>query len=72
MFKLNLGVFMYKHHSNQLQEIFSMCFTKHVQTHNYPTINALIICSINETKKMFSDCAIRDCGPTFWNPSDKN
>ena len=39
-FKLNLGIFMYKHHSNQLPPIFSTYFTKHVQTHNYPTRNA--------------------------------
>ena len=31
-FKLNLGIFMYKHHSNQLPTIFSTYFTKHVQT----------------------------------------
>ena len=36
-FKLNLGIFMYKHHSNQLPPIFSTYFTKHIQTHNYPT-----------------------------------
>ena len=32
-FKLNLGIFMYKHHTNQLPPIFSMYFTKHVQKH---------------------------------------
>ena len=57
-FKLNLGIFMYRHHSNQLPPIFSTYFTKHVQTHNYPTRNAQDY-SINKTKKMFSDCAIR-------------
>ena len=31
-FKLNLGIFMYKHHTNQLPPIFSTYFTKHVQT----------------------------------------
>ena len=69
-FKLNLGIFMYKHHSNQLPPIFSTHFTKHVQTHNYPTRNAQDY-SINKTKKMFSDCAIRNCGPPFWNSLDK-
>ena len=69
-FKLNLGIFMYRHHSNQLPPIFSTYFTKHVQTHNYPTRNAQDY-SINKTKKMFSDCAIRNCGPTFWNSLDK-
>ena len=65
-FKLNLGIFMYKHHTNQLPPIFSTYFTKHVQTHNYPTRNAQDY-SINITKKMFSDRAIRNCGPYFWN-----
>ena len=68
--KLNLGIFMYKHHTNQLLPIFSTYFTKHVQTHNYPTRNAQDY-SINITKKMFSDRAIRNCGPSFWNSLDK-
>ena len=55
--------------ANQLPPIFSTYFTKHVQTHNYPTRNAQDY-SINKTKKMFSDCAIRNCGPTFWNSLD--
>ena len=69
-FKLNLGIFMYKHHSNQLPPLFSTYFTKHVQTHNYPTRNAQDY-SINKTKTMFSDCAIRNYGPSFWNSLDK-
>ena len=69
-FKLNLGIFMYKHHTNQLPPIFSTYFTKHVQTHNYPTRNAQDY-SINITKKMFSDRAIRNCGPSFCNSLDK-
>ena len=32
------------------------------QTHNYLTRNAEDY-SINKTKKVFSDCAIRNCGP---------
>ena len=69
-FKLNLGIFRYRHHSNQLSPIFSTYFTKHVQIHNYPTRNAQDY-SINKTKAMFSDCAIRNCGPTFWNSLEK-
>ena len=69
-FKLNLGMFMYRHHLNQLPPIFSTYFTKHVQTHNYLTRNAQDY-SINKTKKMFYDCAIRNCGPSFWNSLDK-
>ena len=59
-----------KHHTNQLPPIFSTYFTKHVQTHNYSTRNAQDY-SINITMKMFSDCAIRNCGPSFWNSLDK-
>ena len=69
-FKLNFGIFMYRLHSNQLTPIFSTYFTKHVQTPNYSTRNAQDN-SINKTRKMFSDCAIRNCGPTFWNSLDK-
>ena len=68
--KLSLGIFMYEHHTNQLPPIFSTYFTKHVQTQNYPTRNAQDY-SINMSKKMFSDCAIRNCGPSFWNSLDK-
>ena len=69
-FKLNLGIFMYRHHSSQLPPIFSTYFTKHVQTHNYPTRNAQDY-SINKIKKTSSDCAIRNCGSSFWNSLDK-
>ena len=51
-------------------QFFSTYFTKHVQTHNYPTRNAYDY-SINKTKKMFSDCTVRNCGPSFWNSLDK-
>ena len=69
-FKLNLGIFMYKHHSNQLPPFLSTYLPKHVQTHNYPTRNTQYY-SINKTKKTFSDCAIRYCGSSFWNSLDK-
>ena len=44
-FNLNLGIFMYKHHSNQLPPIFSTYFTKHVHTitqQEMPKITVLI------------------------------
>ena len=56
--------------TNWWKLIFSMYFSKHVKTHNYPTRNAHDD-SNNKTKKMFSDCAIRNCGPSFWNSLDK-
>ena len=52
-------MFMHRHHPNQLPPFFSTYFTKHVQTRNYPTRNAEDY-NINKTKKMFSDCAIRN------------
>ena len=45
--------------------IFSVYFTKHVQIHNFPIGNAQDY-SINKTKKVFSDCSIRNCGNSFW------
>ena len=65
-FKLNLGTFMYKHYSNLLPSVFTAYFIKHNQTHDYRTRNAQDY-SINKTKKVFSDRAVRNCGPTFWN-----
>ena len=65
-FKLNLGSFMFKHHTNQLPSIFSSYFIKHVQTHKYNTRNAQDYV-INKTKRVSSDRAVRNCGPTFWN-----
>ena len=49
---------------------FLTYFTKHSQTQSYPTRNAQDYI-INNTKKMFSDCAVRNCGPSFWNSLDK-
>ena len=49
-FKLTLGTFMYKHHSNKLPSIFSPYFTRHVQTHHYPTRNAQDYVSIKQRK----------------------
>ena len=38
--KLSIGIFMYKHHTNQLPSNYSTYFTEHIQTHNYLTRNA--------------------------------
>ena len=59
---------MYKHHSNQLPPIFNvlyLCFNTPSSKRNVQDY------SINKTKKMFSYCAIRNCGPSFWNSVDK-
>ena len=48
------------------QIFFSNYFTKHVETHKYNTRNAQDY-SINKSNKVFSDRAVRNCGPIFWN-----
>ena len=68
-FKLELGVFMYKHHTNMLPQTFSNYFIKHNQIHKYPTRNAEDY-SIHRAKKMFSDRSIRITGPILWNSLD--
>ena len=55
-FKLSLGIFMYKHHSNQLPPIFSTYFTKQVQIHSYPTRNAQDYSINKANKKVFWLC----------------
>ena len=60
---------MYKHQSNQLPPFFQRIL-QDILKHNYPKRSAQDY-STNKTKKMFSDCAIRNCGPTFWNSMDK-
>ena len=68
-FKLELGVFMYKHQTNLLPKTFSNYFIKHNQVHKYPTRNAEDY-SVHRTKKMFADRSIRITGPTLWNSLD--
>lgn len=70
-FNLNLGIFMYKHHTNQLPNIFSTYFTKHAQIHKYQTRNAQDF-NVNKINKSISARAVRNSGPTFWNSLDKN
>ena len=61
---------MFQHHTNQLPNTFKTYFTKHVENHKYETRNAQDYI-INKTKKTFSNQAIRNCGPSFWNSLDK-
>ena len=68
-FKLELGVFMYKHQTNSLPRIFCNYFTKNSQIYNYGTRNASGY-SAHKRNKMFSDRAIRAAGPTLWNSLD--
>ena len=65
-FKLELGIFMYKHQTKQLPEIFVNYFRKHNQIHSYQTRNSENY-SIYNAKKMYADRAIRITGPILWN-----
>ena len=69
-FKLDLGVFMYKHHEELLPKIFNDYFRKHNQNHSYATRNAQNY-SIYNAKKMFSDRSVRTSGPVLWNSLDR-
>ena len=69
-YHLNLGVFMFQHHTDQLPSVFKTYFIKHAENHKYKTRNAQDYI-INKTKKSFSDQAIRNCGPSFWNSLEK-
>ena len=68
---LNLGIFMFKHHADDLPAIFKQYFIKHAENHKYATRNAQDY-AINKTKKTFSNQAIRNCGPSFWNSLEKS
>ena len=68
-FKLELGVFMYKHQKISLPQTFSDYFIKHSQVHNYPIRNAQDY-SIYKATKVFDDRAIRITEPTVWNSLD--
>ncbi len=70
-FKLELGLFMYKHQTNHLPSVFSEYFVRNNQIHKYQTRNASDY-SINKTKKKYSDRAIRTTGPILWNSLDVN
>lgn len=62
--------FLCNYKVKQLPNIFSMYLTEHGPTHNYSTRNGHNY-SIRKIKKLFSDCAVRNCGPAFWNSLDK-
>ena len=68
-FKLELGVFMYKHKTKLLPQTFSNYFIKHNQIHRYSTRNSEDY-SIHKATKMFSDRSIRVTGPSLWNSLD--
>ena len=64
MYTLELGVFMYKFHINDLPVAFKYYFTKRSDIHDYPTRQAKYL-NVTFNKKSFSDHSIRTGGPTY-------
>ena len=66
MYKLEVGVFMYRYFNNLLPESFDTFFTKRSDIHDYHTRNS---CNFNQTrnKRVFTDKTIRTTGPILWN-----
>ena len=69
MYKLEVGVFMYRYFANLIPESFNTFFTKRSDIHNYHTRNN---CNLNQTrnKRVFTDRTIRTTGPILWNSFD--
>ena len=65
-YTLELGVFMFKYHINELPVAFEHYFKKRSDIHDYQTrhVNDL---NITFNKKSFTDNAIRTSGPLLWN-----
>ena len=65
-YTLELGVFMFKYHINDLPVVFNDYFKKRSDIHDYQTrhVNDL---NITFHKKSFTDGSIRSRGPLLWN-----
>ena len=65
-YTLELGIFMFKYHINDLPVAFKNYFKKRSDIHSYQTrhVNDL---NISFNKKAFTDNAIRTSGPFLWN-----
>ena len=66
MYKLEVGVFMYRYFERLLPDSFNTFFTKRSDIHDYHTRNS---CKLNPTrnKLVFTDKSIRTTGPKLWN-----
>ncbi len=66
MYKMEIGVFMYKNSIRDLPTAFNNFFTKRSTIHGYQTrqVNDL---NITKNKNSFSDRGIRSSGPVLWN-----
>ena len=71
MYKMELGVFMFKYSINDLPVAFNDYFTKRSDIHEYPTrqVNDF---NTTKNKKSFSDRGVRTSGPVLWNSLSKD
>ena len=61
-YKLEVGVFMFRHFTNQLPNGFRDSFSKQAECHKYLTRNANDY-TLTRNKKVFSDQTVRTSGP---------
>jgi len=66
MYKLELGVFMYKHFNDQLPPIFNDYFNKLINIHNRNTRNIYDYQLMRNRTEMASR-GVRSSGPRLWN-----
>ena len=69
--KLEVGVFMFRHFTNQLPNGFRDSFSKQAECHKYLTRNANDY-TLTRYKKVFSDQTVRTSGPILWNSLHQN
>ena len=66
LYKINLGVFMYKHITSELPKIFTNYFTKKCQIQNRSTRNTNEY-YVKKLKTSFAAKGVRSMGPLYWN-----
>ena len=71
MYKVDLGVFMYRYSIKDLPSIFDDYFSKRSDVHGYPTRHVNDY-NIMKNKRSFSDHTIRVNGPILWNSLEKS
>ena len=70
-YKLEVGVFMFKHFTNQLPNGFRDSFAKQTECHKYLTRNTNDY-ALTRNKNVFSDQTVRTSGPILWNSLHQN
>ena len=70
-YKLEVGVFMFRHFTNQLPNGFRDSFSKQAECHKYLTRNANDY-TLTRNKKVFSNQTVRNSGPILWNSLHQN